>query len=182
MLPDHLKTEEYPWYVRVIFWLQRRKYGDVLNSSRYWAQSPSVFLTLSLFYGTLDRKSSPISPAMRSLIIVRVSQLNGCSFCIDLNTSVLLERGLAVEKVQDLHRWRESFLFSDEEKVLLDYAEAVTNSKGDIGGHIKSQMVQHFTDKELVEITALIAFQNMSTKVNNAFGIDPQGFCSLERK
>lgn len=87
-----------------------------------------------------------------------------------------------MEKVQALNKWRESSLFSDEERLVLEYVEAVTDSKGEIRAPIKTQMAQQYTDKDLVEITALIAFQNMSTKFNNAFGIAPQGFCSLEIK
>lgn len=51
-----------PWYVRIIFWLQRRHYGEVLNSARLWAKSPRVFLGLSFLYGALDRKTSPYIP------------------------------------------------------------------------------------------------------------------------
>ena len=81
----------------------------------------------------LDRKTSPISPALRSLIIVRVSQLNGCAFCIDLNSSILLQRGVPFSKVEELEDWRKSALFSDEEKTVLEYTEAIYPIKMKIG-------------------------------------------------
>lgn len=63
----------YPWYVRIIFWLQRRKYGTELEPARLWGRTPKVFLALTALYRAIDRKTSPIEPALRSLISVRGS-------------------------------------------------------------------------------------------------------------
>lgn len=176
----HIPLKSYPWYVSFVFWLQRKHYGQVLNSAKVWAKSPRLFLALSLFYGTLDRKKSPLSIEIRSLIIVRVSQLNGCSFCVDLNTSVLLKRGVSLEKVQELSSWKDSEMFSDCEKASLRYAESLTTTKT-IDPLIKEEINKYYTSDELIELTALIAFQNMSTLFNNAFDIEPQGFCVLSQ-
>jgi alkylhydroperoxidase family enzyme len=64
----------------VFFWNQRRKYGTVLDAALLWARAPRLFLGVATLYGMIDRRSSPIEPALRSLLTVRVSQLNGCSF------------------------------------------------------------------------------------------------------
>lgn len=169
-----------PWYVRLIFWLQARTYGAVLDSGRVWATSPRVFLHLSLLYGALDRKGSPISPSVRSLVIVRVSQLNGCAFCVDLNTSILIKRGVPLDKALALSFWRDSPLFSDLERSILAYTESVTLGAGDRDPALQTHLTDAFGEVGLVELTALIAFQNMSTKFNNAFGIAPQGFCAVD--
>ncbi len=170
----------YPWYVKIIFWLQKRNYGVILNSALIWAKSPIVFLGLSWLYASLERKKSPIAPVLRTLIIVRVSQINGCAFCIDLNTSVLCKRGVSLEKAQALTYWKQSELFSDLEKLVLEYTEVVTDSNQKISEALKHQIQSYFSEEEIVEITALIAFQNMSTKFNNAFGVAPQGFCGID--
>lgn len=176
------KQFKYAWYIRILFWLQKRKYGKVLKSAKIWAKSPKIFLALSWFYGMLDRKSSPISPVLRSLVIVRISQLNSCSFCIDLNTSVLLSRGVSVEKAMALQNWESSELFTDLEKAVIEYAEAISDSSKKIKKELQGKIKGLFSEAELVELTALIAFQNMSTKFNNAFSIEPQGFCTLDTK
>jgi alkylhydroperoxidase family enzyme len=164
-----------PLYVKIIFWLQRRKYGSVLSSARMWARSPKIFLALSALYGCLERKSSPISPLLRSLILVRVSQINGCSFCIDLNRFVLFQRGFDIKKFEQLSKWQSSDLYTDQEKAVLEYTEVVTHST--TMDEQRSKIRSFFSEEEVVELTALVAFQNMSTKFNNAFGIEPQGFC-----
>jgi len=176
------KIEHYPWYIRLIFWHQKKKYGHILNSTLLWAKSPRVFIALSWLYTSLLRKGSPISPALRSFIIVRVSQINGCPFCVDLNTSVLMQLGIDVNKVQSLATWQKSPLFDAKEKLVLEYVEAVTSSTQEISAKLRKIMRAQFTQEELVEITAVIAFQSMSTKFNNAFGVEPQGFCSLMQK
>lgn len=172
--------EKYPWYVNIIFWLQKKKYGSVLHSAKVWARSPKIFLALSSLYGSIERKTSPISQLLRSLILVRVSQINGCSFCIDLNTSMMLQRGFGRDKIQALSNWQSSDLYNDQEKLVLQYTESVTNST--TTKVLRDQMNSIFNEEELVELTAIIAFQNMSAKFNNAFGIEPQGFCSIPKK
>jgi uncharacterized peroxidase-related enzyme len=172
--------KNYPWYLRPFFSAQRKKYGAILKSSLLWARSPRLFLGLSLLYGALDRKTSPISPALRSLIIVRVSQLNACSFCIDLNTSILMERGVSMAKVEELANWRQSSLFNEQEKIILDYTEAVTLPEQRVRDDLFKSLKQHFRDDEIIEITAIIAYQNMSTKFNTALDVPSQGFCSIK--
>lgn len=91
-----------------------------------------------------------------------------------------MERGVEIEKALALNQWQENSLFSEEERLVLEYTEAVTNSKGEIAKEIKQKMTARYAQRELVKITTLIAYQNMSTKFNNAFGVEPQGFCSIE--
>jgi AhpD family alkylhydroperoxidase len=98
----------YPFYLRPFFWNQRRKYGEVLQSALLWARSPKLFLGVAVLYGMIDRRTSPIDPALRSLVTVRVSQINACPFCVDLNSATLLKRGVSMEKVEALEGWRQS--------------------------------------------------------------------------
>ena len=168
-----------PWYLRPFFWNQRRRYGAVLDSALLWARTPRVFLGVAFLYGMIDRKNSPLEPALRSLVTVRVSQLNGCRFCVDLNSATLLKRGVAIDKVEALADWRVSNLFDQRERVALEYAEAVTLRSGEIEQELMERVKQHFDDDAVIELTALIAFQNMSSKFNSALGIPPQGFCRI---
>ncbi len=170
-----------PWYLKPFFWGQRRKYGKTLDAALLWARSPRLFLGVATLYGMIDRRSSPIEPALRSLVTVRVSQINGCSFCVDLNSATLLRRGASLEKVAALSQWRSSNLFNERERCVLDYAEAMTMSGCDVGELRLNSLRSHFDDDTVVELTGLIAFQNLSSKFNAALGVEPQGFCELSR-
>lgn len=169
----------YPWYLRPFFWNQRRKYGAVLDSALLWARAPRLFLGVAFLYGMIDRRFSPIDPALRSLVTVYVSQINGCRFCVDLNTATLLKRGASLEKVENLQNWRESSLFDARERNVLAYAGAMTRTDARVEDAMIAALRHHFSDDAIVELTGLIAFQNMSSKFNNALDVPPQGFCQM---
>jgi len=175
-------TRPYPWYLRPFFWNQRRKYGAVLDSALLWARSPRLFLGVVTLYGMVDRRNSPIEPALRSLITVRVSQINYCPFCVDLNSATLLKRGGSREKVEALDRWRESDLFDERERQALEYAEAMTYSDRGVDDALMARLKRQFDDDAVVELTGLIAFQNLSSKFNSALAVAPQGFCRLPQR
>lgn len=170
---------DYPWYARLFFAVQQRRYGKVLEPGLLWARSPRVFAALALLYGALDRKGSPLPPALRSLVTVRVSQVNHCAFCVDINSSTLMRRGVSEEKASALAAWRSSPLFDRRERTALDYAEAMTYSDREVDGELMARLKRHFDDDAVVELTGLIAFQNMSSKFNSALDVPPQGFCAL---
>ena len=169
----------YPWIIRLFFWNQKRRYGKVLEPGLLWGRSPWVFATLALLYGALDRKRSPLSPVLRSLITVRVSQINHCEFCIDINSATLMKRGVPEDKIEALWAWRESQLFDPTESTALEYAEAVTYSERSVDNELMARVKEQFDDDAVVELTGLIAFQNLSSKFNGALNVAPQGFCRL---
>lgn len=173
---------QYAWYLRPFFWNQRRKYGAVLESALLWARAPRLFLGVATLYGMIDRRTSPIEPALRSLVTVRVSQINHCPFCVDLNSATLLERGASGEKVEALDRWRASDLFDERERAALEYAEAMTYSDRGVDDALMARLKRYFGDDAVVELTGLIAFQNLSSKFNSALAVAPQGFCRLPRR
>jgi AhpD family alkylhydroperoxidase len=169
----------YPWYLRPFFWNQRRKYGQVLDAALLWARVPKLFLAVATLYGMLDRKGSPLDPALRSLLTVRVSQINHCPFCVDINSATLLRRGASEDQLWALPDWRTSNLFDARERTALDYAEAMTYSDREVDDALMERLRQHFDADAIVELSALIAFQNMSSKFNSALAVPPQGFCRL---
>ena len=173
------QIESYPIYLRPFFWNQRRKYGAVLDAALLWGRAPRLFLGLATLYGMIDRRSSPIDPPLRSLVTVRVSQINDCPFCVDINAATLLKRGVSVEKVEALQTWRQSALFDGREKAALTYTEAMTLSDQDVDDDMIERLRNHFSNDAIVELTGLIAFQNMSSKFNSALAVPPQGFCKL---
>jgi AhpD family alkylhydroperoxidase len=142
-------------------WNQRRKYGRPLDSALLWARSPKLFLGVALLYGAIDRKRSPIEPALRSLLTVRVSQINHCRFCVDSNSATLLKRGVAFEKLEALDHWRESNLFGARERTALEYAEAATRPDVGVTDDLMGRLKEHFDDDAIVELTALIALEHV---------------------
>jgi len=174
-----LTAEKTPWLLRPFFWMQRRKYGQPLEAALVWARRPRLFLAIANLYGALDRRRSPISPTIRSLVTVRVSQLNHCRFCVDLNSATLAKRAGSTDKVLALETWRDSDLYTPEERAVLAYAEAMTLSDAGVTDSLADALRPFLDEDGIVELTALIAFQNLSSKFNSALDVPPQGFCSV---
>jgi uncharacterized peroxidase-related enzyme len=171
------KLKEYPLSLRPFFWNQKRRYGVVLTPGLLWARVPKLFAAVAVLYGVLDRKSSPLSPLLRSLVTVRVSQINWCSFCVDINSFTLAKRAGSPEKVEHLEHWRESEIFDEKEQAVLEYTEAVTYSDRQVSNELVERLKCFFDDDAIVELTGLIAFQNLSSKFNSALDVPAQGFC-----
>jgi uncharacterized peroxidase-related enzyme len=181
MRVTELDTRKIAWYLKPFLWHQQKKYGTVLNPTLVWAQCPKLFMAVASLYGVIDRKKSPISPELRSLITVRVSQINWCRFCVDINSATLIKRSGSEEKCKELENWKESNLFSAQEKTALDYAEKMTHTNQTVDDSCFEKLKQFFSEKAIIELTALIAFQNMSSKFNSALDIAPQGFCNIKK-
>lgn len=171
--------DRYPWYVRPFFWRQRRKYGQVLIPGMLWGRVPKLFMAVAVLYGVLDRRASPIDPVLRSLVTVRVSQMNWCRFCVDINSATLAARSGTTTKVDELASWRDSTAFAPKERAALDYAEAMTDSTRGVTDELVVRLREFFDEDGIVELTGLIAFQNMSSKFNSALDVPAQGFCRL---
>jgi AhpD family alkylhydroperoxidase len=167
-----------PWYVRLILAAQRRKYGAELEPARLWARLPRSFLLLTLLYRTIDRTDSPIEPGLRALVQVRVSRINWCGFCVDLNSAAAFERAVSAEKLAALDDYERSPLFTERERAALAYAEAATDSARGVDDACFARLRSQFDAQAVLELTALVAFQNLSSKFNAALGVPAQGFCT----
>jgi len=172
-------VHEYPWYIRLFFSKQKKTYGKILEPGMLWARSPSVFIGVALLYGALNRKRGRLDPALRSLVTVRVSQINHCEFCVDINATTLLKRGVGEEKVAHLAGWRQYDGFDVAERLALELTEAITYSDREVDAALMDQLKQYYDDNALAELCGLIAFQNMSSKYNAALDIPAQGFCQM---
>ena len=170
------------WYLRPLFWLQRRRYGAALVPATVWARVPALYLALAGFYAALERRRSPLEPALRSLVQARISQVNHCAFCVDLNAALAAERSGSLDKALAVDGWRDSALYSERERRALEYAEEITRTDGRVGDALVARLREHFDEAALIELTALIAFQNLSSKFNAALDIPSQGFCRAPRK
>ena len=168
---------EYPWYLRLFYALQKRKLGWVPEPVLLWGRTPRVFIAFIRLYKAFDRKSSPLESSLRSLLMVRISQINICPFCIDLNSSHAMERGIPLEKLEALDQFLDSPLFSEREKIALEFAEAITITGRKVEHTLQARLKANFSDDAIIELAGLIAYQNMSSKFNAGLDVPAQGFC-----
>ncbi|KON81719.2 carboxymuconolactone decarboxylase family protein [Azoarcus sp. PA01] len=176
---DELSERDFPWYVRLVFAYQKRKYGQVLSPMWAWGRQPGIMFVFLLLIGRFKRLASP-GPLLRTLLSVRISQLNHCDFCVDFNAHNFLAAQGAHEKIDFIDRWLEHpEVFSDEERAALAYAEAVTLNDEAGTARAMTALKRLFKDDAIVAITAWIGVQNLSSKFNDALSIPMQGFCRV---
>lgn len=166
-----------PLSIKPIAMMQQKHFGSVLNPTRWWGRMPRLFWLVALFVGYLERKNARLDPTLRALLMTRVSQQCACAFCIDANSLRLAQRSGGMEKVLAVAEWRESTLFSAPERAVLDYADAVTATPPQVTSEQQIELHCHFSDAQIVEMTALLAFQNLSARFNAALDIPSQGLC-----
>ncbi|MDF3130282.1 carboxymuconolactone decarboxylase family protein [Kiritimatiellaeota bacterium B1221] len=174
------KASDYPWYLRLMYWHQQRTRGQTILPTQVWGRSPLLLRRFLRMFGAFERKSSPLDPVLRALITVRVSQINHCAFCIDFNAMRVLEQGGAKEKLDGLSDPLGSADLRETEKAALLYAERITRSDQEVDDVQFDDLKRYFSADEIVELTGLIAFQNMSSKFNAALDLPAQGFCEWE--
>jgi alkylhydroperoxidase family enzyme len=99
----------------------------------------------------------------------------GCEFCVDLGSQICRNSGFSDAELLALPRYRQSELFSDREKLALDYTVAVMRTPVEVTDELFAQMKEDFSDEQLVEITALLTLVNLD-RFNAAFSIRAAGF------
>ena len=78
--------------------------------------------------------------------------------------------------------WRDSPRFSESERVALEYAEAITYTDRQVDDALFARVKAHFTEPQIVELTAAIAFENFRSKFNPTLGVEAQGFCLVPKR
>ena len=102
---------------------------------------------------------------------------------MDINSSRVLETTEGgMEKLAEVASWRDSKLFSEAERLALEYAERITYTDQKVDDALVDRLKQHFTDAQIVELTAAIAMENFRSKFNPPLGIEAQGFCMVQKK
>ncbi len=114
--------------------------------------------------------------SLKTFAHMAVAAQVGCTWCLDINYFQALNQNLDLAKASQVPRWRESELFTPLERDVLEYAEAMTNTPPTVTDELSARLLEQLGPAALVELTACIAFANLSTRSNTALGIKSQGF------
>ena len=88
----------------------------------------------------------------------------------------------SLEKVAEVLNWRDSKLFSPAERLALEYAERITYTDRQVDDAFFAELKKHFTEPQIVELTAAVALENFRSKFNPPLGVEAQGFCMVPTK
>jgi AhpD family alkylhydroperoxidase len=148
--------------------------GSGLEPMEIWAHQPKMMIGMGKFNQAV-RKGKSVDQRLRNLLELKGAQMIGCEFCVDLGSQICRNSGFSEEELLALARYRQSDLFSEREKLALDYAVAVMRTPVEVTDELFTGMKEYFSDKQLVEITALLTLVNID-RFNAAFAIGSAGF------
>ena len=117
-----------------------------------------------------------LDPSLKSFAHMAVAARVGCSWCLDLNYFQAHNEGLDEAKAAEVPRWRESPVFSGLERDVMEYAEAMSETPPRVTDELFARLLDHLGAPAMVELTAIVAFANMTTRSNTALGIESQEF------
>jgi len=124
----------------------------------------------TLYGFTSYLSKSPIEKHLQELIEFRISQINGCAYCIDMHSKDLRAGGETEQRLYMISAWREAPMYTDRERAALAWAEAVTKlTNQDVPDEVYEQARQQFTDEELVDLTMTTLAINCYNRINVAF-------------
>ena len=118
--------------------------------------------------------NSTVDEKLLHLVKLRVSQINGCAFCLDMHWKDLKVEGETDQRMYSLDAWRETSYYTDRERAALAWAEAVTNiSDGHAPDELFEEARQYFSEQELADLTLAVTAINGWNRISIAFQVVP---------
>jgi AhpD family alkylhydroperoxidase len=118
--------------------------------------------------------SSAIEPRLRALVELRVSQINGCAYCVDLHSREARQTGELQQRLDCLPVWRETPFFDERERAALAWAESVTLvSETGVPDPVFEEVRKHFSERDLVDLTLIVAVMNAWNRIAVSFRQGP---------
>src|SRR5215472_9473370 len=135
--------------------------------------SPAVYQAVRALQTYIDQ--SGLDAKLRELIKIRASQINGCAYCLAMHTRDARKIGETDERMHLLNAWREAPFYTERERAALAWVEAVTLiSRDHVPDAVFEGLRKHFSEKEIVDLTAAIAAINTWNRLAISFRVPPQ--------
>jgi AhpD family alkylhydroperoxidase len=155
--------------------LTGREPEDIIEPLELYAHAPGLMFA----YGKLEGASAQqerVDWRLKVLAGLKAATLTHCEFCIDLGSQVARLSGLSDEQLLALPHYGESDLFTNLEKLVLDYATGMSRTPVEVPDVLFARLREHFDEAQLVELTSAIALENMRGRFNLALGVGAAGF------
>jgi AhpD family alkylhydroperoxidase len=153
----------------------RKPPGDPETAVGLYAYFPGLLSA----YGRLEQatgKLGLIDKRIRYLAELKAATMTACEYCMDLGSQIARQSGLSDEKLLALPNYRTSEAFTEQEKVVLDYAVGMCRTPAEVSDELFAALRGYFSDAQIIELTHVIALENMRGRFNRALGIGSAGY------
>ena len=165
-------------YGRLLETVTRRMWGKVPDNL-YVAFHHRPVMNAVFGFERKVAKWDALDPHLKTYATMATAAAIGCSWCLDFGYYLAHTEGLEEAKVRDVPRWRESELFTPIERDVLEYAEAMTATPPTVDDTLSARLQETLGVKAVVELTQMVALENMRARFNLAAGVEAQGFSDV---
>ncbi|MGC1207493.1 MAG: carboxymuconolactone decarboxylase family protein [Ornithinimicrobium sp.] len=117
-----------------------------------------------------------LSPTHQALAVMSSAREVGCSWCVDFGYWVSHHKGVSPQKLSHIAEAATHGVYTEVDRAVIHYAAAMSRTPPEVTDEMVSGLREHFSDKQLVELTALVALENQRSRMNAALGLTSQGF------
>ncbi len=161
---------------RLTFIASRRMYGRTIAPIRMIAHHRPLLLGYGALSLAGERFARSVDGRLKELAMLRSAQLVGCEWCLDFGSRLARDSGVPEEQMRDLPRWRDSPRFAARERLVIEYAEAMTRTPVDVAEELFDRLRTEFDERQIVELTMAVAMENLYARSNWAFRLGSEGF------
>ena len=168
---------------KFVTWYSRRTFGDVPDNALALLHNRPILWSVMKFEGKVA-KWNRLDPDLKTLAELASASMIGCSWCMDFGYYAAHSKGLDTSKLGEVPRWRESEVFTDVERRVMEYAEAMTATPPQVTDEMAEALRADLGEDGFVELTMMVAVENERSRFNSALGLTSQGFkdqCGLSR-
>lgn len=153
----------------------KRMIGRVPDSMGVLAHHPAL-MRASMGIGRKIEALDELDENLASYAVMATAAYIGCSWCLDFNYYKTHNEGLDEEKARQVPVWREASVFTPLERNVMEYAEAMSQTPPSVTDELSASLLDALGPAALIELTAKVAFMNMSSRMNVALGIHSEGY------
>src|SRR2546423_12715840 len=157
-------------------WFSRRKYGVMLDPGAAIGHNMQVGRSYAIFEMQAERWHT-LDGDLKDLAVTAAAARIRCAWCMDFGFwAATVGHTAPAAKMEAVPACRDSDLFSELELLVVAYAEAMTATPPEVTDEMVAELGRHLSEAQLVELTAIIAVENLRSRINSALGLAAQGF------
>jgi AhpD family alkylhydroperoxidase len=168
---------------RLTLWVSRRKLAKLtgretermIEPLRAYARAPWLLLGYGMLE-TATAKLHQVEERLKVLAELKAATLTHCEYCIDVGSQIARRAGVSEAQLLALSQYHDSECFDELEKLVLDYAAGMSRTPAAVSDELFARLRSHFDEAQLVELTNVIALENMRGRFNVALDIGSAGF------
>jgi len=175
-IPKAPVTGLYGWFMTK--YAERRLGGEFPDNGYVYFHHKDL-LKAVLGFENKVAKWDRLDPQLKSYAQMASAGLIGCSWCLDFGYFMAHNDGLDLDKVREVPRWRESDAFTQLERDVLEYTEAMTVTPPTVTDEMVADLLAQLGAPAMVELTQMVALENMRSRFNSAAGLQSQGYSDV---